>query len=93
MNKTQIITAFLSLSEQDLLEVHAELTALLKHKQKVRQFQAGQSFKTGDLVFFVNSKTNERVTGRVEKVNTKTMKIRTDVGMWSVSPSLVQKVS
>lgn len=48
-------------------------------------------FKVGDKVWF-DAKTRGIVKGVISKMNAKTAKVRTDLGVqWTVSPQLLQK--
>ncbi len=46
------------------------------------------SFSVGDAVFF-NDKRGMKVTGTILKINPKTIKVSTNMGLWKVSPSLL----
>lgn len=46
------------------------------------------SFSVGDAVFF-NDKRGMKVTGTILKINPKTIKVSTNLGLWKVSPSLL----
>lgn len=53
---------------------------------------ASYEFRIGDTVRF-NSKTRGIITGKISKINRKTIKVTTDSGMiWKVSPTLLEKV-
>jgi hypothetical protein len=93
MNVTQINTALLSLSETDLLTVHAEVVALIKHKQRARQVQVAATFNLKEVVEFTNSRSGHIVRGVIEKINQKSIRVRTETGLWNVSPSLLSKVA
>ena len=49
------------------------------------------SFKVGDKVWF-DAKTRGIIKGTISKMNHKTAKVRTDVGLqWTVTPALLHK--
>lgn len=92
LNVSQICAALVSLSEQDLMTVNAEAVALLRHKSKLKQMQAGASFNLKDVVEFTD-RYERTVRGVVEKINPKSVRVRTETGLWNVSPTLLKKVS
>jgi len=66
-----------------------EIIAEVKLRQRSLQYEIGRSFRVGDAVYF-DSKRGMRVTGTIEKINRKTIKVATPTGLWSVSPSLLK---
>ena len=66
-----------------------EIIAEVKLRQRTLQAEIGSTFRVGDAVYF-DSKRGMRVTGTIEKINRKTIKVATPTGRWSVSPSLLK---
>ena len=66
-----------------------EIIAEVKLRQRTLQAEIGSTFRVGDSVYF-DSKRGMRVTGTIEKINRKTIKVATPTGLWSVSPSLLK---
>jgi ribosomal protein L35AE/L33A len=63
----------------------------LKAAYTMLQSRAKVAFYVGESVRF-NTRSGELVTGKVTKINQKTIAVRTDTGMqWKVSPSLLKK--
>lgn len=91
MNVTQICAALLTLTEAELFVVDKELVTLIRHKQSVRQFEAGKKFTLGQRVKW-QSKHGMEICGRVQKINVKSIKVVADNAMvWNVSPSLLEE--
>jgi hypothetical protein len=63
----------------------------LKLLQEVISMKLRFEFRVGDKVWF-DAKTRGIIKGTLIKVNAKSVKVRTDVGVaWTVSPQLLQK--
>lgn len=63
----------------------------LKLLQEVIGMKLRLQFKVGDKVWF-DAKTRGIIRGVVTKMNAKSAKVRTDLGvMWTVSPTLLNK--
>jgi ribosomal protein L35AE/L33A len=63
----------------------------LKAAYAMVQSRAKVAFYVGESVRFT-TRSGELVTGKVTKINQKTIQVRTDTGMqWKVSPSLLKK--
>ena len=70
---------------------NATLNAIItevKLRQRSLQTEIGRSFRVGDAVYF-NDRRGMKVTGTIEKINQKTIKVATMGGTWKVSPSLL----
>ena len=61
----------------------------IKDRQRALQTEIGSSFRKGQSVQFTG-KRGEIVKGIVEKVNPKTIVVKTDFVTWKVSPSLLR---
>lgn len=86
---TDINKAILSgnLSADELHSVNQAVKAAYTMLQSRAKF----SFYVGESVRFT-TRSGELVTGKVVKINQKTITVRTDTGMqWKVSPSLLRK--
>ena len=62
---------------------------MYKKAASARQANIAAKFNVGDAVAFA-SKRGGMVKGIVEKVNRKTIKVKSGATMWSVSPSLLR---
>lgn len=94
LNLTQITTALFGLTYEEMITLNSDLVALIRHKQKVLAHKTTKDMdlKIGDQVSF-DSKSHGHVSGKVEKINSKTVKVRVEnVGIWNVSPQLLKKV-
>ena len=65
------------------------IIALVRDRQRSIQTEIGNSFQTGDSVYF-NDKRGAKVTGIIKKINRKTIKVDTGGYIWNVSPSLLK---
>ena len=78
-----------SLSREEIKAVHE----ILRHRASGLEASVAVSFKAGDKVRF-DARTKGIITGKVIKVNGKTIKVLSDKGgTWRVSPSLLNKVA
>lgn len=68
----------------------SEIAKMFNDSQKIRQRQEASQFSVNDTVTFTD-RLGRRITGTVEKVNRKTIKVSTSIGRYSVSPSLLTK--
>lgn len=91
LNLTQICTGLLSLTEDELQTVNQEVVALLRLKSTQRQLDAAKAFKVGMKVKWQKD-SGQVFEGVIEKINAKTIKVRTSdgLGLWSISPSLLK---
>jgi len=67
-----------------------ELWDILRARHKELQARIASNFSIGDKVEFNRSKGGQIITGIVTKVNVKTIKVKTEGGGWSVSPTLLR---
>lgn len=76
---------FAKMDRQDF----ATVADLYKQAQTMCSRREAAIFRVGDAVYF-NSKRGMKVSGTIQKINTKTIKVSTDSGIWSVSPGLLK---
>ena len=76
---------FAKMDRQDF----ATVADMYKQAQTICTRREAAAFRVGDAVYF-DSKRGMRVTGTIEKINRKTIKVATPTGLWSVSPSLLK---
>jgi hypothetical protein len=75
----------------DSLETVAELNTvgqILKARHNTIQCLAGMQFRKGQSVV-IQTKVRGAVSGKIERINTKTIDVKTALGRYRVSPSLV----
>jgi hypothetical protein len=68
-----------------------ELNRMVVEAVRAREIDVSRAFKFGDRVRFT-TKTGRTVTGSVAKINLKTIKVRSLDVLWSVTPSLLERV-
>lgn len=68
------------------------IIAEVKNRQRQMQQDIGSSFNVGDKVWF-DAKRRGRVEGLIEKINQKTIVVKTPLVTWKVSPSLLKKAA
>ena len=79
---------------EDLREAQDALQVKYREIQRL----SAMAFRVGDIVSF-NSRNGQKITGIVNKVNQKTVSVKTSPTLnspasnWKVSPSLLRKVS
>lgn len=89
-NTKEMIKDFVS--SIDSFEDLKALSQALKQRWDQLTNQQVTKFNYGDEVEF-DSKRGMTVTGTITKINTKTIKIKTPMGLvWNVSPGLLRKV-
>ncbi len=76
---------------EELTLLNRKVVEQIKFLQTQKQAIAATAFRIGDKAFFV-SKFGEKVEGEILKVNIKSIKVKTEKGMWNVSPSLLTKI-
>jgi transcription antitermination factor NusG len=87
---TKVVAGIYALTTVEELR---EVTAALNLQWKVLQSRAAQGFRVGDKVTFV-AKMGQTFSGVVEKVNQKTVAVKTGpYQTWRVSPNLLKKVA
>ena len=69
------------------------VSKILKARYKTIQSLASMAFYKGQAVEFKSNKTGEIISGIIEKVNTKTVDIRTARFGYRVSPSMLRPLS
>ena len=79
------------LSLEELVELNKKIVKRINLVHTRVQEDAATDFSVGDEVFFI-TKAGSRVEGNVVKVNRKTVKVSTNLGMYKVSPTLLKKV-
>ena len=73
----------------DIKEIAGAFNAKVKHLQRMSTY----SFYKGMRVSFKSNKTGCTITGRVDRVNQKTLSITADDGTsWKVSATMVNKI-
>ncbi len=90
LNQTTLKT--IRTADQETLNT---IIAEIKARQRSMQKEIATNFTIGDKVTF-NAKRRGIVEGLITKVNQKTIKVKQTNGLhttWSVSPSLLKKVS
>jgi hypothetical protein len=75
----------------DSIESLREAQNALNVRYRELQSRAARTFIKGDKVSFRSNRTGEFVTGIVEKINQKTVSVRTPTANWKVSPSLLKR--
>jgi len=78
------------LSIDELYELNRKVVQRIKVLNSRKQEDAASQFGLKDRVFFVR-KNGERIEGEIVKINRKTVKVQTNFGLWSVSPTLLQR--
>jgi preprotein translocase subunit YajC len=75
-------------SAEELNEIARMMNIRRSHLQEI----AGANLRVGDTVTF-DAKTRGIVTGKVTKINKKTVKVKATNGvLWTVTPSLLEQV-
>jgi len=59
------------------------------HRNNAASMATG-NFSKGDSVFFINSRSGQKVSGVVEKVMVKNIKVSTPDGIWRVPATMLQ---
>jgi|SaaInl47_10m_RNA_FD_contig_41_1490030_length_639_multi_3_in_0_out_0_1 acid phosphatase class B len=91
----------MSLSKSDLTKINSlfakmdssdftTVAAMFKNHRNNAASMATGNFKKGDSVFFVSSRSNQKISGVVEKVMLKNIKVSTSEGMWRVPATMLQ---
>jgi hypothetical protein len=76
---------FAKMDRQDF----ATVADMYKQAQAMCTRREAAVFRVGDTVYF-DSKRGMRVTGKIQKINRKTIHVSTTEGTWKVSPSLLK---
>ena len=80
------------LSEEDLRLLNSMVVERLKLYHKVRDLKGLAKFNLMDRVYFTHEA--KQITGRVMKLNRRSITIRTDDGkQWNVSPAFLTRVA
>ena len=82
---SQINTLFSKMESGDFKMV----ASLFKQHQTNVATMATGNFSTGDSVFFIN-RSGEKISGVVEKVMQKNIKVSTSQGIWRVSATMLK---
>ena len=77
---------FAKMDRQDF----ATVADMYKQAQATCTRLEAAAFRVGDVVYF-DSKRGMRVSGKIQKINRKTIQVSTATGDWKVSPSLLRK--
>lgn len=80
------------ISQVDNIEDLTVISNLLRDRYSYLQTRTARAFRMGDRVSWYSAKRGGmKLFGIVQKVNKKTIKVRTNEGvLWSVSPSLLE---
>lgn len=79
-------------TEEDLREVNRFVVYLIRQKQLVSSIHAAATFCVGDKVWFIprgGRHAGRRFEGEVERVNVKTVQVKTPGMNWKVAPTLL----
>lgn len=89
MTVTEISKAILNgnFSPEEIRSIQMALKAAYSNMQTREKF----SYRVGDEVTF-KSRSGQYITGKVAKINQKTILVNTPISQWKVSPSLLKKV-
>ena len=80
-----------NLNLDELIELNKLVVDRIKYLRDLKAIKEKVLFKKGDFVSF--QKNNEFITGRVTKINIKTISLKTENGQeWRVSPHLLNKI-
>lgn len=86
---TQKSRAFLAaITSCKTLDDCRELSEALRERHRALTKAAAKSFARGSIVQFA-SRTGVIVTGKVTKINTKTVEVNSGITRWRVSPSML----
>lgn len=72
-------------------EEFRSIIAAVNYKSKERQARAVHSFRVGETVKF-KLKSGQVLEGTVQKINQKTVSVKTATSIWKVSGSLLSRV-
>ena len=88
MNTRQMQAVKVALSEMNINELR-QVNEYIGMMYKIQQQRAASAFSRGDKVSF-QSRTGDKISGTVVKVNQKTVTVSTPVGQYKVSGSLLK---
>lgn len=77
-----------NLNNEEYSEFISKISQYNKQRQNQKQLNAASQFKYNDAVKFTN-KNGASISGRIIKINKKTIKVQTELGTWNVSPTLL----
>jgi acid phosphatase class B len=83
---TKINTLFAKMDSGDFSTV---ANMFKMHRNNAASMATG-NFSKGDSVFFINSRSGQKVSGVVEKVMVKNIKVSTPDGIWRVPATMLQ---
>ena len=87
MNINEVLTY---ISTQATQQEMARIVDAYKFRQDSIRRAAKAQFRRGDDVVWTNSRNGLTMNGKVEKINSKSIDIRTAQGLWRVSASLLK---
>ena len=82
----EINSLFAKMEGSDFKQV---ATMFKQHQTNVAQMATG-NFAKGDSVFFINSRSGQKISGVVEKVMQKNVKVSTADGVWRVPATMLK---
>ncbi len=87
----QLLTSLSSLTDEELRNINNLVVSELKHRRDKKNFAVVSQLRIGSTVTF-QSKYG-LVKGTVEKINAKTVNVKSNLGVnWKVSPTLLKVV-
>lgn len=78
------------LSLEELVQLHRKICKRIRELNRARLFEELQDFEIGDEVSFNHE--GDIITGRIIRVNRKSLSVRTNKGDWYVNPRNVTKI-
>lgn len=86
MDISDVEAFIMNASKEDVEAIYSALK--YKHSKEIRS--ATSKFSVGDKVSFIG-RNGTKIVGIVDRINRKTVSIKTDVGMWRVTSTLLKK--
>lgn len=69
---------------------YSRVVNMFKKCHSKNQAEAVSIFNVGDYVYFFD-RNGHKISGTITKINAKTIKVKSSMAVWSVSPSLLKK--
>jgi hypothetical protein len=88
MNINEVLTY---ISTQATPQEMARIVDAYKFRQDSLRRSAKAQYNRGDKVSWTNSRNGLTMTGTIEKLNQKTVTVRTTQGLWRVSATLLKR--
>lgn len=82
--------ALKALNQEELKDLARRVYGLIKERNGEKQRVIASHYMIGDNVSF-RGRNLYRLKGKIEKINAKTISVKTESGIWRVSPSLLTK--